>query len=113
VPPRPATRPLLTVPSVSLSSVLAFLTMLGTVWIAVRQGDSANRVAELKAASEKQEAQTTENSRTLKVVHDLTNTNFSEQKAQLAAQASEMREMRATITRLETMLSEKAKTEKR
>lgn len=90
------------IPHGLLNGLLAFLTTCGTVTVLILQARSANRVAELKAASDKQEE-------TLKQVHVLTNTNFSQQKAQLESQAAEMKDMRATITRLETMLSEQQK----
>ena len=109
--------PRVTVPAGLLSGVLAVITTLGTVWVLILQQQSAGRIAELKAASDKQE-------NTLQQVHVLTNTNFTEQKAQILAlvkaaeakdlqYAHEIQDMRATITRLETLIGEQHKAEKK
>ena len=60
---------------------------------------SQARIAELKASAVKNEA-------TLGEVHELTNRNFSEQKAEIAKQAEELKILRATISKLEAMMSE-------
>ena len=96
-----------------LASIPIILTSIGSLWLAIRNRTETKAVA-VKAENIASDLISTNRASTaimndvkhgVSEVHDLTNRNFSEQKAEIEAQRKEITELRRLLTEITTRVA--------